>query len=469
MARILLKAPLYVGTMDDSRREFSGGHILINNGVIESLGPEKINSEADETIDASAMVIIPGLINTHHHFYQTLTRNIPLMQNQPLFKWLANHYQVWREMTAEAVSVSTKTALLELMKSGCSTSSDHLYLFPARESGQLIDVQVAAARETGARFHATRGSMSLGQSQGGLPPDDLIQTEEEIQADSERLLVKYHDQSDGAMIRIALAPCSPFSVTPELMRSTADFAGANNIHIHTHLAETVDEEEFCLQHYNQRPAGYVESLGWYRDFAWFAHSIFLNDEEIRRMGDTGVGISHCPSSNMRLGSGIARIRELINAGVKVSLGVDGSASNDSSNMLAEVRQALLLSRMRSEEFWLTARDALWLATRGGAAALGRSDIGQLAVGKQADLALFSTNSLAYAGALSDPLAALVYTVRQNPVDYLIVNGSILIREGKSAIDEFSLADQHNRLAGEMIARAARKTGLEFLSFKENKK
>ncbi|NQU26925.1 MAG: amidohydrolase family protein, partial [Candidatus Marinimicrobia bacterium] len=235
MSQILIKNPLLIATMDDDRRELPGGHILIENGVIISIGLEILDIPADETIDASGMVVLPGLVNTHHHFYQTLTRNIPLMQNQSLFGWLTNYYEVWRELTAEAVTVSTKTALLELMKSGCSTSSDHLYLFPARETGELIDAQITAAREIGTRFHATRGSMSLGKSNGGLPPDDTVQAEAEIQADTERLLKLYHDDGEGAMIRLALAPCSPFSVTPELMRSTVDYARANNLHIHTHL------------------------------------------------------------------------------------------------------------------------------------------------------------------------------------------------------------------------------------------
>ncbi|NQU27532.1 MAG: amidohydrolase family protein, partial [Candidatus Marinimicrobia bacterium] len=356
----------------------------------------------------------------------------------------------------------TKTALLELMNSGCSTSSDHLYLFPARETGELIDAQITVARDVGARFHATRGSMSLGKSNGGLPPDDTVQTEAEIQADTERLLKLYHDDGEGAMIRLALAPCSPFSVTPELMRSTVGYARVNNLHIHTHLAETLDEDKFCLNMFGKRPADYVDSLGWITDFAWFAHAIHVNDDEIKRLGDAGVGISHCPSSNMRLGSGIARIREMLNAGVKVSLGVDGSASNDGSNLLLEARQALLISRLREEDYWLTARDVLEIATRGGAAALGRNDIGQLTVGKRADLALFSVAGLEYAGAQSDPLAALIFTVRQSPVDYLLVNGEIRIRKGKSRVDEQKLVQTHNWIAQQMLEQAGRKTGIDFM-------
>lgn len=449
--------------MDDSGTEFSGGHILIDNGIIESIGPEPLDIPGAEVIDARGMTVLPGFVNTHHHFYQTLTRNIPLMQDQPLFDWLKNHYEVWREITSEAVTVSSTTALLELMKSGTTTSSDHHYLFPRASGGDLIDAQIKAARELGVRFHATRGSMSLGRSQGGLPPDDVVQTEAEIQTDVERLLEKYHDGSEGAMVRVALSPCSPFSVTPESLKQSAEYALANNIHMHTHLAETRDEEDFCLNYVGKRPAEFMADQGWFNDKAWFAHSIFLNDDEISRLGAAGGGIAHCPSSNMRLGSGIARISEMLEAGVKVGLGVDGSASNDSSNMLAEIRQALLISRLREEKHWLTARDVLWIATRGGAAALGRSDIGQLSVGKQADIALFSVDSLEYAGAQSDPLAALAFTVRMSPVDYLIVNGRICIRSGKSSLDESDLVRKHNIIAGRLLERAGKNTGLDFMN------
>lgn len=462
MATILIKNALIIATMDADHREFSGGHIYIENNEIRSVGPDTTERKADRVIDAAGMVVLPGLINTHHHFYQTLTRNIPLMQNQPLFDWLTNHYEVWRELTDEAVEVSTKTALLELMKSGCTTSSDHLYLFPAKQSRDLIDRQIAAAKETGARFHATRGSMSLGKSKGGLPPDDTVQTEDEIMADTERLVNTWHNESDGAMIRIALAPCSPFSVTPDLMRKSAAYARSNGLSLHTHLAETLDEEKFCLDTFNQRPTEFVESLGWFTDTTWFAHSIFLNDEEIRRMADAGVSVSHCPSSNMRLGSGIPRIREMLDANLQVSLGVDGSASNDSGHLLQEVRQALLLSRLRDEKFWLTARDVLWMATRGGAAALNRPDLGQIATGKQADLALFSIDTYEYAGAQSDPLAALVFTVRQRPADTLIVNGNVVIEQGNHALDKSDLVGEHNRIAAQMLASAGEHTGIDFM-------
>jgi cytosine/adenosine deaminase-related metal-dependent hydrolase len=447
--------------MNDSQEEFSGGHILIENGVITSIGPESLDIQAEKTIDATGMVITPGFINTHHHLYQTLTRNIPLMQDQPLFSWLSNHYEVWRELTTEAVEVSTQTGLLELMKSGVTTSSDHLYLFPSQASPELIDTEIEAARTLGLRFQPTRGSMSLGKSKGGLPPDDVVQTEDFIRKDTKRLLKKYHDDSTGSMTRISLAPCSPFSVTPELMKQTAEYAQANGLQIHTHLAETLDEEAYCLESFGLRPVALMEKLQWLTSNSWYAHAVHLNDDEIRVMGENQVGISHCPSSNMRLGSGIARIRELLDAKVKVSLGVDGSASNDSSDMLLEMRNAMLISRLREQDFWLTARDVLQMATRGGAAALGRDDIGQLSVGKQADLALFNMLNLAQAGSLSDPLASLIFTTRQQPVDYLIVQGKIVMKRGLSELDESVLIAKHNNIAKEMLDRAEQRTKLNF--------
>jgi len=461
MNKILINNPLLVATMNDERYEFSGGHILIENDKITSIGSNDYQGDSDEVIDASNMVVLPGFINTHHHFYQTLTRNIPRMQNTLLFGWLNDHYELWRELTEEGVAVSTKTALAELMKSGTTTSSDHLYLFPKKTSAQLIDIEIEAAKEMGIRFHPTRGSMSLGKSNGGLPPDDVVQTEAEIQADTERLVAKYHNESIGSMLQIALAPCSPFSVTPELMRSTAEYGEANNLLIHTHLAETIDEEKFCISKYQKRPVDYVKSLGWISKNAWFAHTVHLNDDDIKLMGKACCGVSHCPSSNLRLGSGIARIKEMIDAGISVSLAVDGSASNDSSNMLSEIRNAMLLSRLREEQYWLIARDVLWMATSGGANVLHRNDIGELSVGKQADIAMFSVDSLEYAGGLSDPLASLVFTVRTSPVDNLIVNGKVQVRNGKLDFDEKKHIQEHNRISADMLKKATKKSGINF--------
>jgi cytosine/adenosine deaminase-related metal-dependent hydrolase len=459
--RILIRNPLLVATMSDHREEFRGGHLLIEGNRITSLGPEPFEVQDAEVIEADGMVVLPGLINTHHHLYQSLTRNIPLMQNLPLFRWLEYHYEVWRELTAEAVRVSAQVGLLELMQSGVTTSADHLYLFPRSAGEELIDAEIQAARTVGIRFHPTRGSMSLGRSHGGLPPDEVVQTEAEIWQDTERLLARYHDDGEGAMVRLALAPCSPFSVTSELMRTTAEFAQANGLQIHTHLAETVDEERYCREHYGMRPLEYVASVGWLIPNSWFAHAVYLNDDEIQRLGEAGAGVTHCPTSNMRLGSGIARVQEMSAAGVAVSLGVDGSASNDSGNLLGEIRQAMLLSRLRAERHWLTAREVLWLATRGGARVLGRDDIGQLTVGKMADVALFSVQSIEYAGGLSDPLAALVFSQRTAPVDYLIVNGKIRIRAGRTELNVGELVQTHNHLSREMMERARQRTGIDF--------
>jgi len=303
--------------------------------------------------------------------------------------------------------------------------------------------------------------MSLGESSGGLPPDDVVQSESEILADTERLVVAYHDPTPGAMVRISLAPCSPFSVTEELLRSTASFARDRGLQLHTHLAETLDEENFCLRQVGLRPVAYLDSLDWLTDHTWVAHAVHLQDDELKRLADTGTGVSHCPSSNQRLGSGIARVKEMLDQGVPVGMGVDGSASNDSGNMLAELRQALMISRLREQAHWLNVREVLWMATRGGAAVLGRDDIGELAVGKQADLALFSVQGLEYAGSLSDPLAALLFTVRTSPVDHLIVGGKIQIKEGIPKVNLDQLIQQQNRISEEMLDQATRRTGLDF--------
>jgi len=465
MNKILIKDPLVVATMNEEKEEFSGGHILIENDKITSIGKHNLNIDADEIIDARNMVILPGFINTHHHFYQTLTRNIPRMQNAPLFGWLNDHYELWRELTQEGVTVSTKTAIAELMKSGTTTSSDHLYLFPQKNTARLIDAEIQAAQEMGIRFYPTRGSMSLGRSKGGLPPDDVVQTEAKIKSDTKRLVAKYHDESNGSMLRIALAPCSPFSVSAELMYSTAKYAKSNNLLLHTHLAETIDEEIFCIDKYGKRPVEHVDSLGWINKNAWFAHAVHLSDEDIKLMGAAGCGVSHCPTSNLRLGSGIARVKEMIDAGISVSLGVDGSASNDSSNMLSEIRNAMLLSRLLDRKYWLTARDALHIATRGGAQVLGRNDIGQLAIGKQADIAMFSVDKLEYAGGLTDPIAALVFTVRTMPVDFLMINGKVQVRNGKLDFDENRHIQQHNRVSAEMLSKATQNSGINFMEEK----
>ncbi|MCK4640852.1 MAG: 8-oxoguanine deaminase, partial [Candidatus Marinimicrobia bacterium] len=468
---ILIKNPLLCCRMDedvysnDVLNTFSGGHIYIEGNKIISAGPEEFSGTADRIIDASRTVALPGFVNTHHHFYQTLTRNIFATQKSELFDWLITNYKIWRGISGEAIYISAKLAIAELLKSGCTTTSDHLYLFPNKAEPTLIDREIEAAREMGIRFQPTRGSMSRGKSDGGLPPDDVIQTEAQIIEDTYRLIKEYHDNSFGAMTRISLAPCSPFSVTPELMKETARIARENKLQIHTHLAETADEVNFCLEKFKMRPFDFMKSVDWIDSNAWFAHSIYLNDDEIRQVGAAQIGISHCPSSNMRLGSGIARIKEMFEAGVKVSLAVDGSASNDSSNMLMEMRNALLLSRLREPEYWLNTEEVLWMATVGGAKALGRDDIGQIAPGKCADLTLISMDRLEYSGAQHDPAAAILFCVAMSPVDWVIVNGKIIVEEGrikehsakhlnqKKYLNEKALIARHQQLSDDLIAEA----------------
>ncbi|OIN10281.1 8-oxoguanine deaminase [Oceanisphaera psychrotolerans] len=385
---------------------YAGGLVITGNRITELLAAGQSPSvQVDEVFDAGQHVLLPGLINAHHHFYQTLTRAHPVALNKELFSWLTSLYPVWARLQPEMVEVSTQIALAELLLSGCSTASDHHYLFP-QGLEDAIDIQVAQAQQLGVRVHLTRGSMSLGQEQGGLPPQSTVQSEEVIMADSERLIRRYHDHTEGAMIRVALAPCSPFSVSTELMKMTARLAEQHQVQLHTHLAETHDETAFCQQMFGLRPVDYLESVGWLSNRVWLAHGIHFNDEEIGRLGQAGVGIAHCPSSNMLLASGQCPTLSLEAAGCPVGIGVDGSASNDGSNMITEVRQALLLQRLRYGARKITHQKVLDWATRGSAACLGRDDIGDIAVGKQADLALFRLDDIQFAGA-GDPLAALI--------------------------------------------------------------
>ncbi|MEA3500724.1 MAG: 8-oxoguanine deaminase [Candidatus Marinimicrobia bacterium] len=462
---ILIKNPLLCVRMKNDIFDsnvldsFSGGHVLIEDNKIMSAGPEEFTGNADKIIDASRMIVLPGFINTHHHFYQTLTRNILSTQKAELFDWLLTNYEIWREISGDAFYVSAKLAISELLKSGCTTSSDHLYLFPNKTEPTLIDREIEAAKELGLRFQPTRGSMSMGKSDGGLPPDDVIQTEDEIVKDTYRLIKKYHDNSFGAMTRISLAPCSPFSVTPELMRKTAKIAKENNLQLHTHLAETKDEVEFCKEKFGKRPYELIKSLDWLTPNSWFAHSIFLNEEEIKGFSENKVGVSHCPSSNMRLGSGIAPIKELLNAGVNVSIGVDGSASNDSSNMLLEMRNAMLLSRLREPNKWLSTEEVLWMATVGGAKVLGRNDIGQIAPGKCADITMISMDRLEYSGGQHDPAGAIIFDTAMNPIDYSIINGKVVVENGKIVnLNEKELIAEHQKMSDELIKKAERNTG-----------
>jgi 8-oxoguanine deaminase len=445
--------------MDDKRREIPGGGMFAQNGMIAQVGlSHELPKEADEILDLSGCIVFPGLINTHHHFYQTLTRAVPAAQNANLFGWLTTLYPLWARMRPRDISLSTQTALAELALSGCTTASDHLYLFP---NGSRLDDEIVAGREIGLRLHASRGSMSLGESKGGLPPDSVVEDEEGILKDSQRLIETYHDPKPGSFTQIVLAPCSPFSVTGNLMRQSAILARAYEVRLHTHLAETQDEEVFCLERYGDRPVAAMEKLGWLGPDVWFAHSVHVNREEISIYGKTGSGVAHCPSSNMRLASGIAPILHMLSSGVKVGLGVDGSASNDSAHMLAEARQAMLLARLgaglegaslsgQDAPPLLTARQALELATRGGAAVLGRPDLGALEVGKCADFFAIRLNRLEYAGALHDPVAAAIFCAPVN-ADTTVVGGHCIVKEGQLITADLPvLVEVHNRAARRLM-------------------
>jgi 8-oxoguanine deaminase len=446
-------------TMDDHHRELPDGGLFIRDGFIEQVGPSvDLPDTADEVVDLRGYLVLPGLVNTHHHFYQTLTRVVPAAQDANLFTWLKTLYPIWARMTPEHIFCSTQTALAELALSGCTTASDHLYLFP---NGSRLDDEIEAAAEVGLRLQASRGSMSLGESKGGLPPDSVVDTEEAILKDSQRLIERYHDPKTGARVQIVLAPCSPFSVTGPLMQQSAKLAREYGVHLHTHLAETEDEEQFCMERFGHRPVGYMEELEWVGSDVWFAHAVWVNAEEIRAFANHGCGVAHCPTSNMRLASGIAPLREYSEAGVNVGLGVDGSASNDGSHMLAEARQAMLLARVREgitgfslsrdpNRRLLTARQALWLATRGGAAVLGRSDIGSLEAGKCADFVALNLSHLEYAGAEHDAVSAAVFCQPRN-VDYCVVGGRFVVKEGQlTTVDERRLVERHNKAAHTLL-------------------
>jgi cytosine/adenosine deaminase-related metal-dependent hydrolase len=462
MPTLLIRHAALLATMDDHRREIPDGGLFARDGFIEQVGPTaELPSEADEVLDLSDCVVLPGLVNTHHHFYQTLTRAVPAAQDANLFNWLKTLYPIWAGMTPEDISISTQTALAELALSGCTTASDHLYIFP---NGSRLEDEIHAAREVGLRLHASRGSMSLGESEGGLPPDSVVEDEAHILEDSQRLIERFHDPQPGSMLQIVLAPCSPFSVTPDLMRQSAALARRYSVQLHTHLAETQDEEQFCLDTFGHRPVAFMETLDWIGPDVWFAHSVHMNAEEIQLYGRTGCGVAHCPSSNMRLASGAAPVLDLMQAGVDVGLGVDGSASNDGSHMLAEARQALLLARLRAglsgaslsgEQAppLMSARQALELATLGGAAVLGRRDIGALAPGMCADFVAFNLNRLDFAGAWHDPLAALVFCASV-PVDHTVVGGRFVVRQGVlQGLDQDALIVRHNQAAARLLEQA----------------
>jgi 8-oxoguanine deaminase len=435
--------------MDEDHTVQRGGFIYIEDGEILQLGVRPpAGLRPQRTISARNMVAVPGFINTHHHLYQTLTRACTAGVDAELFDWLRALYPLWARIDEESLETAALVGMAELMLSGCTTTTDHHYVFPRGQS-KMIDAEIGAARRIGIRFHPTRGSMSVGRRQGGLPPDSVVQKEDIILADCERLIRKYHDPAPGSMLRVALAPCSPFSVSPELMRETAILAERHQVRLHTHLAETRDEEAYCLGRFGRRPLELLQDVGWLGEHTWLAHGIHFNKREVVRLGRARCGIAHCPSSNMRLGSGIAPILGLRRAGCAVGLGVDGSASNDSSHMLAEVRQALLLTRLAHGAAAINVRDALHMATVEGARCLGRDDIGTLQAGKRADIALFDLQDAGYSGA-EDPVAALLLCAPAR-VHTLVVEGRVVVegRELRTLRIEPVLA-RHRRMAAKIV-------------------
>jgi cytosine/adenosine deaminase-related metal-dependent hydrolase len=449
---LLVKNADVLVTMDDARREIRGGGLYVDGNRIVAVGAsETLPPTADEVMDLRGHVVLPGLINTHHHMFQSLTRTVPAAQDAELFGWLKVLYPIWAHLTPPMLRVSTQTAMAELMLSGCTTSSDHHYLY---RNGCRLDDSIEAAREIGMRFHASRGSMSVGVSKGGLPPDSVIEDEAAILRDTQRLIETYHDAGRLAMLRIVIAPCSPFSVTQDLMRESAALARACGVSLHTHLAENDNDVAYSREKFGWTPAQYVEDLGWVGHDVWHAHCVKLDEHGIALFGRTGTGVAHCPCSNMRLASGIAPIKAMRRAGVPVGLGVDGSASNDAGNMIAEARQAMLLQRVGFGPDAMTARAALELATLGGARVLNRDDIGALKPDMAADFVAFRLDGVGLAGALHDPVAALIFGAPAS-VALSVINGRVVVRDGQLAtIDLPRVIERHNRLSRELVNGSA---------------
>lgn len=446
MKRTLFAGFDLVATMDAAGREIPGGFVLVEGHRIIEVGDDPSGIEADEVIRGNGKVLLPGFVNTHHHLYQALFRNVPGASDAKLFNWLVFLYERWKGIDEEAMRVASAVACGELLLSGATTTTDHCYLFP-RGGGDILDADIQGAQLAGIRFHPCRGSMSMSKKDGGLPPDSVVQSESEILEDCQRVIERYHDPEPLAMLRIALAPCSPFSVTLDLMRESVDLASEYGVLLHTHLAETHDEEAFCVKMFGRRPVDLMEEIGWLRDDVWFAHLVVLSEEDIAKLSAAKVGMAHCPSSNMTLGSGIAPVAPMKGTGVRIGIAVDGSASNDTSNMIREVRQAMLLQRVKYGADAMTARDALRMATMGGASVLRReSEIGSIEPGKAADLIAFDLNDIAFAGAGADPLAAIVHCAADR-VDFSMVHGDWRVREGRlteSAI--YDLIPEHNRIS-----------------------
>lgn len=451
MPTLLVKNIHTLVTMDEQRREIRHGALLVRDNVIEQVGKTtELPSTADEVLDlADKYLVLPGLVNTHHHFFQTLTRATPAGQNGDLFQWLTAHYSLWSNLTAEAMYYSSQMAAAELILSGCTTASDHHYVFP---NDCILDEQIRAVGDIGLRFHASRGSMSVGESNGGLPPDSLVEQEADILKDSQRLIEQYHDNNRYSMLRIVLAPCSPFSVSQDLMKESAAMARSYpGVRLHTHLAETKGDVEYSLSKFNLVPGDYAELVGWLGDDVWHAHCVKLSDRSIVKFGQTGTGVAHCPCSNMRLASGIAPIRKMLEANVPVGLGVDGAASNDATNLLNEARQAFLLARVRDEDASvMTARDALEIATRGGARVLGRDDIGYLAPGMAADFIAINLDRPGFVGTQLDPVAALIYC-QTDYVDYSFINGKKIVDRGRlTTIELENLITKSNQMVIKLV-------------------
>ncbi|HOR75015.1 MAG TPA: 8-oxoguanine deaminase [Kiritimatiellia bacterium] len=443
-------------TVDDEYRILHDVDVVVEGDKIHSIGKNLPTPPGARVIDGRWCAVYPGFVNTHHHFYQTLTRNLPAVQDAKLFDWLLWLYEVWRGLHPEAVRVSTQIALGELLLSGCTTSTDHFYVFPQSAPQEFLDIEIDTAREIGVRFHPTRGSMSLGRSQGGLPPDDVTQSGEAIMADCERLIRKYHDPKPFAMTRIVLAPCSPFSVSKESLAETAVYAREKKVYLHTHLCETQDEQDYCLQKLGMRPLDYMESVGWVGPDVWYAHGIWFTPEEIKRLGQMKCGVAHCPVSNLRLGSGICHIPALLEAGVRVGIAVDGSASNDSSNLLKEMQTALLVHRVGTGVTSMPPDKVIRMATRGGAEILGQPEIGQIKPGMAADLALFRLDRIDFAGAMTDPAHALLFCGSAPRAECTIVAGKVLVEKGALVgMDEKAIFHKANDLTADLLRKAGK--------------
>lgn len=448
---ILFKDVTLIATMDKENKEIENGYVSIENGIITYVGNKEPEGKFDRIIDGRGKLLLPGFVNTHHHFYQTLFRNIKEVNDLKLFDWLTFLYERWKNIDEEAVFVSTIVAILEMMKSGVTTTTDHLYLVPYGNT-KIFDAQIEAAKLTKVRFHPTRGSMSLSKKDGGLPPDSVVQKDEEILIHTEEMIKKYHDKNRYSMLRIAIGPCSPFSVTNNIMLESLKLAEKYDVLLHTHLAETLDEEIYCKEKFGIRPVELMESLGWINKRVWFAHMVHLSDCDIEKLIKGDVGMAHCPTSNMKLGSGIARVGEL-KGKLRIGLAVDGSSSNDTNNFILEIRNALLLQRVKYGSDALTSREVLKFATMGGAEVLRMDDfIGSIEIGKAGDIIMFDLNKIEFAGGLNDLISVPVYLDAKR-VDFLMIDGEILIENGKFVhIDEREFIEKQNAISKKLISK-----------------